>query len=417
MGRKVKRDVHCVVRRLNTFVSLDLTKRLQRIRSGGQYNTSITNNSHNSVSAVRESRTENLSKQFAARVQLNWSHDAVKDLKHCASHGLDDRVKLTDKSDRATTEQVLDPRTRMILFKMINRGLIYQVNGCVSTGKEANVYHSVTQSGEERAIKVYKTSILTFKDRDRYVTGEFRFRSGYCKSNPRKMVKVWAEKELRNLKRLEAAGIPCPKAIGLRMHVLVMEFLGSNGWAAPRLKDAGLDAVRLAVLYRDLVKILRVLYQTCRLVHADLSEYNLLYHQEKLYVIDVSQSVEHDHPHALEFLRADCKNATDFFARQGVTTLSLRQLFDFITDISPTFPAGEQQDTLLSELLEKRAQHTETDADAIAEEVFQQIYIPRTLDEIVHVEQEVEKFSGGNSDEVGSAPTVALDVAGLSLFS
>lgn len=41
-----------------------------------------------------------------------------------------------DKSDRATNEQVLDPRTRIILFKMIGRGLLHEVNGCVSTGKE-----------------------------------------------------------------------------------------------------------------------------------------------------------------------------------------------------------------------------------------------------------------------------------------
>ena len=46
---------------------------------------------------------------------------------------------MKDKSDRATSEQVLDPRTRIILFKMIGRGLIYEVNGCVSTGKEVGV--------------------------------------------------------------------------------------------------------------------------------------------------------------------------------------------------------------------------------------------------------------------------------------
>ena len=45
-------------------------------------------------------------------------------------------ANMKDKSDRATNEQVLDPRTRIILFKMIGRGLIYEVNGCVSTGKE-----------------------------------------------------------------------------------------------------------------------------------------------------------------------------------------------------------------------------------------------------------------------------------------
>lgn len=43
-----------------------------------------------------------------------------------------------DKADRATTEQVLDPRTRLILFKMIGRGVLFEVNGCISTGKEVN---------------------------------------------------------------------------------------------------------------------------------------------------------------------------------------------------------------------------------------------------------------------------------------
>ena len=44
--------------------------------------------------------------------------------------------------------------------------------------------------------------------------------------------------------------------------------------------------------------LLRKIYQDCRLVHADFSEYNLLWYDETVYVIDVSQSVEHDHPNA-----------------------------------------------------------------------------------------------------------------------
>jgi hypothetical protein len=102
------------------------------------------------------------------------------------------RLRAGDKSDRATVEQAIDPRTRMVLFKMLNRGVFSEIHGCVSTGKEANVYHAAGGSGlhPDLAIKVYKTSILVFKDRDRYVTGDFRFRAGYCRSNPRKMVKV-----------------------------------------------------------------------------------------------------------------------------------------------------------------------------------------------------------------------------------
>jgi RIO kinase 1 len=50
------------------------------------------------------------------------------------------------------------------------------------------------------------------------------------------MVKTWAEKEMRNLARLRAAGIPAPAPLLLRLHVLVMEFVGDDGVAAPRLK-------------------------------------------------------------------------------------------------------------------------------------------------------------------------------------
>lgn len=50
-----------------------------------------------------------------------------------------EKANMKDKSDRATNEQVLDPRTRIILFKMINRGLIEEINGCVSTGKEVRI--------------------------------------------------------------------------------------------------------------------------------------------------------------------------------------------------------------------------------------------------------------------------------------
>ena len=81
---------------------------------------------------------------------------------------------MKDKRDRATAEQVMDPRTRMIVFKLLNRGFITEINGCISTGKEANVYHATSETGKDQAIKIYKTSILIFKDRDKYVSGEFR---------------------------------------------------------------------------------------------------------------------------------------------------------------------------------------------------------------------------------------------------
>lgn len=304
------------------------------------------------------------------------------------------KTKTTEKADRATVEQAIDPRTRMVLFKMLNRGVFNDINGCISTGKEANVYHATKTDGQELAIKVYKTSVLVFKDRDRYVQGDYRFRHGYCKHNPRKMVKTWAEKEMRNLMRLKAAGIRCPTPILLRLHVLVMEFIGTTGWAAPRLKDAALSLDRLREGYFEMVTIMRVLYQKCKLVHGDLSEYNILYHEGHMYIIDVSQSVDLDHPHALDFLREDCLHVSDFFKKRGIAVMNIRELFDFIVDPSIN---EDSVDSYLEEAQKKvLARGDEVSAeDEIADAVFVQSYIPKTLDSVKHAERDVQRLTSG----------------------
>ena len=344
--------------------------------------------------------------------------------RHAAKLKLDERQsglggkhdRVADKSDRATSEQVLDPRTRMILLQMINRNVVSEVNGCLSTGKEANVYHALSIPQEDgleadvaplhRAIKVYKTSILVFKDRDKYVTGEYRFRQGYSKSNNRAMVKVWAEKEMRNLKRIYASGIPCPEPVQLRLHVLVMGFLGDKrGIPAPRLKDVELVGsdieTRWKLLYLQLLGYMRILYQTCRLVHADLSEYNILYHDDKLWLIDVSQSVEHDHPRSLEFLRMDIKNVSEFFRRKGVDVLSEKNTFGFVTATQGS-TAPEAMATALQTLFENRSEEVEED-NATAEvetEVFRNQYIPQTLEQVYDVERDVGEVAKGGQDNL-----------------
>eukprot|EP00127_Corallochytrium_limacisporum_P000266 Clim_evm13s9 gene=Clim_evmTU13s9 len=313
------------------------------------------------------------------------------------------RVRTTDKSDRATVELVLDPRTKMILFKMIVRGEFESLYGCISTGKEANVYHAMTADGTDRAIKVYKTSILVFKDRDRYVSGEFRFRKGYSRHNPRKMVKMWAEKEMRNLMRLKKAGVPCPEPLQLRNHVLLMTFLGKEGRAAPRLKDVNFHDTEAATeLYRQICLSLRRMYQEAHLIHGDFSEYNILLFKGLPYIIDVGQAVEHEHPQAFDFLRRDIVNITDFFRRQGVMCMALKQAFDFITDI--TLPKEEAQVERHLEMLMQQAgdqQPADLTPDQAAEEaVFKQAYIPRSLHEVVDVEKDIAKIKEGNTDGI-----------------
>lgn len=358
-------------------------------------------NTHASVDDQVKSLT-----RHAAKIKLDTQQSGLQ--------GKGDRGG--DRADRATSEQVLDPRTRMLLLQMINRGIVSEIHGCLSTGKEANVYHAMSVSEDEdaapihRAIKVYKTSILVFKDRDKYVTGEFRFRQGYSKSNNRAMVKLWAEKEMRNLRRIYATGIPCPEPLYLRLHVLAMGFIGSSkGVPAPRLKDVEFSSEeaeeRYRSLYIELLGYMRVMYQTCRLVHADLSEYNMLYYKKRLYIIDVSQSVEHDHPRSLEFLRMDIKNVSDFFKRKGVDTLPERAVFQFI--ISPEGPSEFQsENNEMAEAIEKllsareegdAEQHESEDVDTA---VFRQQYIPQNLEQVYDVERDAEKVRDGTGGDL-----------------
>lgn len=377
----------------------DLTKTYNRQRQLNEAGVSRANQQKpkaNTFASV-DDQVSALSKH-AAKIRL----DSVKQD--------DDRDK--DKADRATSEQVLDQRTRMILLQMINRGAVSEVHGAISTGKEANVYGAVsydeaTGAATQRAIKVYKTAILVFKDRERYITGEHRFKGGFDKGNNRKMVKLWAEKEFRNLRRIYNAGIPCPEPLALKLHVLVMGFLGDKkGWAYPRLRDANLkgDDVdqQWQGLYVQLLGTMRRMYQVCRLVHADLSEYNILYHAGKLYIIDVSQSVEPDHPRSLEFLRMDIKNVGDFFRRKGVDTLPDRAIFNFIT-----VPEGPVEEPGMAEAIAKlyeTRQSATNDEEAAAEEVdtevFRNQYIPQTLEQVYDIEKDVRKLGLGEGNEL-----------------
>jgi len=146
------------------------------------------------------------------------------------------------------------------------------------------------------------------------------------------------------------------------------------------------------------------MYHRCRLVHADLSEYNMLYHKGRVYFIDVSQSVEHDHPNALQFLRMDCTNVTNYFRRAGVMPMRIKELFDFITDPSIS---DENVDTYLETTQEEIAKRPQepSDTDMIDEEVFKNSFIPRTLDGVLDAERDIARARNKDEEMIYSKVT------------
>ncbi|TYJ56478.1 hypothetical protein B9479_002881 [Cryptococcus floricola] len=314
-----------------------------------------------------------------------------------------------DKSDRATQDQVLDSRTRLVLAGLVNRGVIGKIDRCISTGKEANVYFSPPS----RVVKIYRTSILVFRSRQNYIVGEQRFKGEYTSSkNPRKMIRVWAEKELRNLKRLAQGGVRAPVVHECKENVLVMDYLGVGEEAAPRLKDAELLIESLPGLYAELMVATRRMYQRCHLVHADLSEYNILVHEGHLVIIDVSQSVEHDHPNAFDFLRSDLSNVEEFFGRRGTSTLGLRRSWEFVVTedigLSPEEEVGDDGEKRLAAIVAEWATEPSDKAD---DAVFMESYIPRTLAEVYDAERDVDVLKSGGGDDLIYAGITGLKLS------
>ena len=250
-------------------------------------------------------------------------------------------ARLNDKHEKATATMAIDPRSRLILFRFVDNNILDRINGVISTGKEAVILHAEGGKSEEVivprecAIKVFKTTLNEFKTRDKYIAEDYRFKNRVSKQNPRKIIHMWAEKEYHNLSRMRQAGLPCPDVVLLKKHVLVMAFIGQDGRPAPKLREAALSAEEVDLAYSQTVSMVHKLFNECHLVHADLSEYNILWHERQCWFIDVSQAVEPSHPHGLEFLYRDCTNISNFFRRLGAKdAASPTELFSSVSGFS-----------------------------------------------------------------------------------
>lgn len=261
------------------------------------------------------------------------------------SHSMAKKMNQVDRQEnKKTSEMGLDQKTRLLLYKLINTTMaLHSIDGIISKGKEAVVLHGegnvenedYPRMTKEVAIKIFSTTLNEFKQRDRYIKDDFRFK-GNLKQNNRNIINMWCEKEFYNLNRLKKANIPCPCAITFKKHVLVMSYIG-NGHEnpAPKLKDVKLSKADMICTYEEVVEIMKIMYQKAKLVHADFSEYNILYFEGKCFIIDLATAVEPTHPSAFEFLMRDCHNITNYFEKHEVPVKTKEELFFEITQLDP----------------------------------------------------------------------------------
>lgn len=138
----------------------------------------------------------------------------------------------------------------------------------------------------------------------------------------------WAHAEFAALTILWSAGVAVPYPVQIVGTELLMEFIGDDGVAAPRLAQLRPDAEELAGLWAQLAHHLSLL-ALAGYAHGDLSAYNLLVHDGRLVIIDVPQIVDViGNPHGREFLDRDVRNVGRWFTARGLDPDEVDRLSD-----------------------------------------------------------------------------------------
>jgi RIO kinase 1 len=214
-------------------------------------------------------------------------------------------------------------QTPQPLLDLIDDGLVQEIVRPLKSGKEASVY-IVVADGRYCAAKVYKDAARrNFRQRQDYVEGrrvgdsrQQRAMNRGSRFGKQQSEAAWQTAEARAMARLHAAGVRVPRVIASADGVLVMDLVvDAHGDPAPQLAHVHLSRDAAARMHALLMK--QVSLMLCAgLVHADLSEFNILAAADGPMIIDVPQAVEAvQNNNAKRLLTRDLDNVTRFLAR------------------------------------------------------------------------------------------------------
>ncbi len=224
------------------------------------------------------------------------------------------RYRRKDADDRKSQDEVFDQQNLMRIYKLFTDGVLDRLDFPISTGKEGNVFRATTPDEKLVAVKIYRTTTSTFRDMAKYVQGDPRFKG--LTYRKRKLILAWAYKEYLNLRLFVKAGVRVPKPIAHLDNIVVMEYIGDENAPASEMRDTRLEDPE--GVSDKILGYVKAAYQKGELVHADLSEFNILIHSSEPVIIDVGQAVMLGHPLAEEWLERDVVNMARFFKKYNV---------------------------------------------------------------------------------------------------
>ena len=223
-------------------------------------------------------------------------------------------------------DNVFDMPTLMTINELRSDGIIQYIQSSLAAGKESKVYLAVAPDGSLRITKIYLTVSAEFKKRMQYIAGDPRF--SHLKPGSRSLITTWARREFKNMHTAHAVGVRVPLPIAVKKNVVVMEFVGdSEGNPVPALINT--EEITLND-YRQVIEQMTILYQKAKLVHADLSEYNIFKTDLGIMLFDFGSAIDIQQPNSKQFLLRDVMNINRFFEKRGIDVLNTAQVVEKI---------------------------------------------------------------------------------------
>jgi RIO kinase 1 len=219
---------------------------------------------------------------------------------------------------------VFDEFTLNNLENLKRKGYFDELGSPIKTGKEGDVY-SVIKDKQKKAVKIYRLTTANFKKISTYIQRDYRFKS--VKGNLKKVILKWVQKEFRNLVLCHKAGVNVPIPYKQHENIILMDYIDGN-----MLKDVAIENPK--DFFNLLLEQMHLMKNNAKLIHGDLSEYNILVKDQYPIIIDLGQAMtiknEDDFNEFKDLYERDIKNVINYFNKKYNMDIKEEDVFNFL---------------------------------------------------------------------------------------